>query len=739
MNCPECSSPLEFRAPRCAACGSSVHLTSVTTVSGHLPIFEDRSLHFPPGALLAERFTVLEKAGDGGMGIVYKAFDTALDQEVALKLIRADLAGDESFVDRFKQEVRLTRQISHPNVCRVHDLGESHGLLFLSMEWLEGQTLTQLLKEGEPLESNRALEIAEGIAQALGAAHARGIVHRDLKPSNVMIDKDGAVHVMDFGIAVGPGSAAEPPSGTPAYMSPEQWRGERPDSRSDLFALGLILLEMLGHRPSEPEQRFVPRLPQPLQRRVGPLLESLLAEDKEERCPSAEEALARIHRIREGSAGSGWRSRARHALAGSKRRVLAGGAALALMSALGYLALGSRPPNPSSADANRASPGWAYYVRGVQYLQDWETVRGLDDAIHMLHRATEADPNLVLAWARLEEAYWLRYEATYGPSSREEALLAKSKAEQLNPRMPEVRYASARGLIAEKKYQEGKSALEEVVKQDPNLDAAWAALAVADREANDYAGGLRAIQTAIKLNPRYFRHQIYLAKFLYEFGESDRAIQTCRKALELKPTSLTAWDMLGATYLKLGRFQDAATALVESLKIEEKASGFSNLGTSYYGLGKFDEAVNSYRRATELEPLNADHWGNLGDALQMLQREDEAHGAYLRAVEDARLEAERVPTDPRAHIMLGLYCARARDKECAIREGHRAARMQPERTDILFRNAVIHCIFGEVDEALNWLEKAVKLGLTKSEVQNDPDLIRLHGLPRYQKILELAS
>jgi len=705
-------------------------------VSGHLPLVEDPALHFPPGALLAERFTILEKAGDGGMGIVYKAFDTSLDQEVALKLIRADLAGDEDFVDCFKQEVRLTRQISHPNVCRVHDLGDSHGLLFLSMEWLEGQTLSEVLRQQPVIAPDRALEIAEGIAQALGAAHTRGIVHRDLKPSNVMIDGAGAVHVMDFGIAVGPGTAAQSPSGTPAYMSPEQWRGERPDARSDLYSLGLILMEMLGYQPPGAGERVAAQLPPLLRRKLGPILESLLAEDKEARCPSAEKAVEGLRRARE---GSGFHKR-RGALRSLRLRWMLSAAGVVLAGALVFYLEGRRDgPGLSPARPEAISPGWAYYQRGLQYLQEQETVAGIDDAIHMLHRATEADPGLTLAWARLSEAYWLRYEQVLSESSKEEANRAMNRALSLNPELPEVQYARGRGFVAEKRYAEAKEILEKAVKEDPGMDVAWANLGVAYRVLGKYAQGLHAIQMAIKLKPRYFRHQAYLGRFLYEFGEYDRAVRACRKVFELKPDSLTAWNDLGATYLAMGRPKDAANAMVESLKIEESGTVYSNLGTTYFFEKQFEEAEKSYRRATELEPRKADHWGNLGDALTMLKRSNDAHAAYLEAAEDARIEAERVPTDPRAHSMLGLYCARARDKTCALQEANRAAAMQPGSLDILFRNAIIYSIFGDVDGALSWLEKSVKLGLSKTQMQSDPDLVPLHNDPRYLKIFDLAS
>ena len=740
MKCPECSSPLEFRAPRCPACGSSVHFTSVTTVSGHLPILEDPALHFPPGALLAERFTILEEAKIGGMGIVYKAFDTSLYQEVALKLIRADLAGDKDFVDCFKQEVRLTRQISHPNVCRVHDLGDSHGLLFLSMEWLEGETLFEILRAQPVMAPDRALEIAEGIALALGAAHTRGIVHRDLKPSNVMIDAAGAVHVMDFGIAVGPGAAAEPPSGTPAYMSPEQWRGERPDARSDLYSLGLLLLEMLGYEPPGPGEKVLTQLPPVLRRKTGAALESLLAERKEARCPSAERAVQELRAARTGG-GFRWRLGKDNGSLRPRRLGWILSAAAVLLAASLIFVLESRRGVSGSSHAGEEvrSPGWAYYQRGLQYIQDQETVRAIDDAIHMLHRATEADPKLARAWARMAEAYWLRYEVLPEEPSKEEAHRAMDRAVALDAEAPEVLYARGRGFIAEKKYAEAKEILEKAVKQDPGLNDAWANLEVAYRELGKYAQGLGAIQTAIRLEPRYFRHRVYLGLFLYKTGEFDGAVAAFRKALELKPDSLSAWDCLSAAYLKMGRPKEAAEAMSQSLKIEGKALGYSNLGTTYFYQNQFEEAANSYRRATELQPLNADHWGNLGDALTMLKQESEAHAVYLRAVEDARIEAERVPSDPRAHSVLGLYCARAKDKSCALREGKLADKMQPGSSDIVFRNAITQSIFGNVEGALDLLEEAVKLGQSKAEIEHDPALIQLHDNPRYQRIIALAS
>jgi len=732
MNCPECSAPIEFRAPRCGACGSSLHLTNVTTVSGHPPRLDDPSLEFPPGALIAERFTILKEPMRGGMGTVYKSFDNALDQEVALKLIRSDLADDALFSERFKQEVKLTRQVSHPNVCRVHDLGESHGLLFLTMEWLDGEKLSDIVAREKALPLERALEIAQEIGLALEAAHRRGIVHRDLKPQNVMIGPQGSVHVMDFGIAVGPGVAAGPPSGTPTYMSPEQWRGEAIDARSDLYSLGLIFQEMLGGQSSLPDARVRATLPIPARRKAEPILDSLMAEDKEARCPSAGEAVELFRAAR----GARWLDRRR-----SRRRVAWLTGSAVMIGALTYT-LWPKPvggPSLYHEKAHEASAGWGFYERGRQYLLLEDSVGAINDAIHMLNRAVEADPRLTVAWARLSEAYWLLFQETRRESSRDEAKRTLAKAVHLDAALPEVQYTRGRGLLAEKKYKEAREVLEPVVREAPGMDLAWANLGPVYRELGNYDQARRAIETAIRLNPPYFRHQVYLGLLLYKFGEFDRSVAAYRKATELNPASFSAWNGLATNYLSMHRFVDAQSAATKAIQCDdENATGYSNLGTAYYFQNKLEDAAKSYARATDLDPGVADGWGNLGDALTMLKREQEARTAYARAVEAARLQALQVPTDPRAHIMLALYCARVREKECAFRESGQAARMQPDSLEILFRSAVVYCIFGEMDEALDWLEKAVKLGLSKSEIENDPDLVPLHGNPRYQRILDLA-
>jgi serine/threonine-protein kinase len=206
---------------------------------------------FAPGTMLAGRYRVVGMLGRGGMGEVYKAEDLLLDQVVALKFLPAEMARHPELVQRLLGEVRVARQVSHPNVCRAYDVGEVEGLRFLSMEFIEGDDLASLLRQVGRIPGDRGVELAKQICAGLAAAHHQKVVHRDLKPANLMVDRRGQVHVMDFGLALaGEARGREALAGTPAYQAPEQLAGREATARSDVWSLGVVLYELFsGQRP----------------------------------------------------------------------------------------------------------------------------------------------------------------------------------------------------------------------------------------------------------------------------------------------------------------------------------------------------------------------------------------------------------------------------------------------------------------------------------------------------------
>jgi serine/threonine-protein kinase len=251
--CSACQGQFQDRARFCPHCGRQQDDLTAPGPSepagleprpaSPLPLSSSGAL--TPGATLASRYRIISLLGRGGMGEVYRADDLVLGQAVALKFLPITLDRDPGRLQRFLQEVRLSREVSHPNVCRVYDVGESGGRHFLSMEFVDGEDLSSLLRRIGRLPSDKAVEIARQLCAGLAAAHEQGVLHRDLKPANVMLDGRGKVRLTDFGLAQPAAGGAESElAGTPAYMAPEQLEGRPASVKSDLYALGLVIAEV---------------------------------------------------------------------------------------------------------------------------------------------------------------------------------------------------------------------------------------------------------------------------------------------------------------------------------------------------------------------------------------------------------------------------------------------------------------------------------------------------------------
>jgi tetratricopeptide (TPR) repeat protein/predicted Ser/Thr protein kinase len=328
MLCPKCGAPNPQGALTCSKCfqdllgADSVSDAPTLDVNpqpaGDLEAAEPKSrgqlgtdsTMLSPGAELGRRYYVVKPLGKGGMGAVYLARDRELRRDVALKIIATELADNPADLERFRREVHLSSLVTHKNVLRVYDLGESRGIKFLTMQYVEGGDLAHLLnREGRPTLA-RALDIFRQLCEGLAAAHEKGVLHRDLKPQNILVDAGGTVYVTDFGLATSLNLTGMTQTGgllgTPHYMSPEQVKGEPADARTDVFALGVILYEMLTgqkpysgnsayevmmqriQRPPKPACELNPEIPSYLRK----ILDRCLAADKNLRYSSVKEILA---------------------------------------------------------------------------------------------------------------------------------------------------------------------------------------------------------------------------------------------------------------------------------------------------------------------------------------------------------------------------------------------------------------------------------------------------------------
>lgn len=334
IECPECHFENTSDSKFCKECGTllgSVREPAPTDAgpdprsgrpSGDIPdlteTMETPKEELTTGSTFAARYQIIEELGKGGMGRVYKAHDTKIKEKIALKLIKPEIAKDKKTIERFSNELRLARKIRHKNVCGMFDLGEEKGTHYITMEFVPGEDLRSSIRRFGQLPIGKSISIAKQICEGLSEAHRLGVIHRDLKSNNIMIDKEGNVRIMDFGIARSLEAKGITGSGvmigTPEYMSPEQVEGKETDQRSDIYSLGVILYEMVtGRVPFEGDTPFaigvkhkseIPRNPQESNAQIPEDLSRVilkcLEKDKDKRFQSAGEVRLELTGIEEG-------------------------------------------------------------------------------------------------------------------------------------------------------------------------------------------------------------------------------------------------------------------------------------------------------------------------------------------------------------------------------------------------------------------------------------------------------
>jgi serine/threonine-protein kinase len=702
-----------------------------------------------PGKVLGGRFRILRFIGAGGMGEVYEADDQELGGTVALKTIRADrLEGGAKFIDRFLQEAKLARQVTHPNICRIFDVGREGQRVFLTMEFIAGETLANLLRSGDRMPIETALALARQIAAGLDALHGRGIVHRDFKTSNILISETAGsgprAVITDFGLAkpqeetvtLDRGNSVI--VGTPDFMAPEQLMGKPVTAASDIYAFGLVLYQMFSGHGAFPGgrilenavQRFAsaPRPPSchapDLPRAWDTAILKCLEREPSDRPATASEAVA----LAMGEIATPRRRR-------PPKLWFAVAAAVLLLVCAVYLALPAHTPKTATSTAP-AVGAHNTYLQAQDSLDHYYRPHGVDDAIRLFEATIHQDPGFALAYAGLARANFQQYSQMRDPKYVEPARANADKALSLDAKLASVHVTLGRLYTETGQHDLAAQEIDEALHLDPRDSEAYYALAA----LYDLQGRTDEVvpncQKAIDLAPEDWRLYDYLADFYLRSGKPDKALEYNLKAVNLTPDNPRAVNNLGRIYRRLGRFDEARSAFEKAIQIEPSYSRYANLGVLLEDTGKTEAAATAYRKALELKPDSYVVLGNFGLVLLALPgKEAEAKDAFERAITAAEDLRKSRRDDPELLSILGRNYAIVGQADKSVPLLRQAATLGPDDPQVLLRVAIGFEFLHDRRQALEWLSRAMAHGLSPSAVVRENSLAALRRDPSFSQLV----
>jgi len=724
------------------------------------------------------------------MGVVYLAHDTRLDRDVAIKVLPTDRPLSETARRRFQREAMAASALNHPNIITIYEVNSAENTDFIVMEYVRGATLSSVLKKRR-LELSEAIRYSIQIADALTKAHAAGIIHRDLKPGNIMVTEDGLVKVLDFGLAKFDPSMATSDgesrdaevtnqftltqpgavTGTVAYMSPEQARGEPVDARSDIFSFGIVMFEMFsGHLPftgpnsmallhnlhfSPPRDltQMRPDVPKPLV--------SLISRTLEKKTEKRVQTMAEVgSELRRGAAGLvdgplTWHpSEATIDMAGlpsswlgrfSKRHIwmAAGLLVLLVLAGIGGWRWHRKPKPVQQAGAQEAPAddnAYALYRRARQDLDHSDRDGNVDAAIKLLERAVELDPQSAASYAALSEAY--EYKNIFNPDPQWMKLASEyaSKAISLDNYVAAGHVSLGMVKMSAGDSAEAEKQLRAAAELDPKSAIPHRDLGLLYDKTGKVDQAAEELKRALQLDPKDWKSYVNLGLDAYRAGQFKAAASAWEMALKLEPDNVPVLRNLGAVYHALDRDDDAVAALQHALEIKPDSDVYGNLGTILFYQGKYDRSVPAFEKAVELGANNYDSWGNLGDAYRWSSnKRDKAKPAYEHAIQLVREEIAKNPNQTELRVDLAMYLAKSGDKDGALTELKPVEAAHDANPSDLYNSALVYELCGKRDQALDALLAAVKAGQDLNDIKNEPEFVSLRADPRYHLTILSAA
>jgi non-specific serine/threonine protein kinase len=731
-------------------------------------------------------YRILEKLGGGGMGVVYKASDTRLGRNVALKFLPDDISHDPQAIERFRREARAASALNHPNICTVYDIGEFEGRPFIAMELLEGRTLKHRI-EGKPIEISELLETGIQITNGLDAAHSKGIVHRDIKPANIFLVERGQAKILDFGLAkltpahrpaaetvgataihtqpralhdehlTSPGSSM----GTVAYMSPEQARGEELDARSDLFSLGVVLYEMatgsvpffgsttaviydgILHSTPAPAKELNSRLPVAFEN----ILAKALEKDPDLRCQTAAELRADLKRLQR-DIESSRRPAAEKSGPGSGAHP---GAVRQKSVAVLYF------ENQSGAKEDE------YFRDGItedivtelskivqlQIFPRSEMLAFRDKPVTAQQVSQKLGAAYVLEGSIRRAGNRVRITAQLVEASTRHSVWAERYDRQMDDVFAiqeEIARSIAQALRITLTPQEEKIIAKKATENPQAYDFFLRGRGYSRRQDFNYA--LQMFEQAIQLDPNFALAHAAIATLcglIYEVHDQnpkwlERGLAACDRATALAPDVPEV--LVGHARIFYAQKKYAETALVAQRAIERKPDcdgAWNILGRAYFASGRFEEAAELTEKALEFNGDDYNTYIPYGSSLERLGRKKESEQVRARMTRALRQQLELVPEDVRARSLLATNLAYSgQDAEEAVRHLQIAVALRPHEANTLYNAACTYGVLGKKPEALATLRQAFAAGFGNRDwASKDSDLDCLHDDPEFQKLVGL--
>jgi tetratricopeptide (TPR) repeat protein/tRNA A-37 threonylcarbamoyl transferase component Bud32 len=843
-----------------------------------------------------DRFVIKAKLGSGAMGEVFLAEDCLLKRRVALKVIRLDRSEDSAFRHRMQKEAERASQLNDAHIAAIHDLIEQDGQLFLVMEYVEGQTLREKLRE--PLSQAEFFSIAEQCLAGVAVAHQHGIVHCDLKPENLMVTPEGVIKILDFGFAqptpqmgVTETLSCATLGGTPGYISPEVLLGSIPDERSDIFSLGIVLYEALaGRHPFRVDYATSnsgralrcdpPPLPPGAPAGMNEVLAMMLAKEPAQRYQTCTRVLEDIRAIHGGGNPAGEKKRFANRV---WLRIMWLAAAVALIVLIGQLLRGAFIPMPWSAlpvnassrqlavlpfeaatqDANNRAfaagltatlaaklgeiadrypleivseaelrkqnvhdarharsllgatlvlegslqqsgntmriiysivdtqslrqvhsgvitvdnanvfavqdrviaevlknldielakedrgrmekhgttqpQAYDYYLRGRGYLQDYDRVDSLNNAIAEFQRSLRVDPRFALAYAALGQAFLHKYALAHSPESLEAANDDCRHSAQLDPSGPDAEICLGMLFNATGRYDAAAQHLENALKLDPTRDESYRELAIAYEGEKRLSDAESSLKKAVALRPHYWAAYKWLGRFYEAHGRYDEAAEQFKRVVDMASDSADGYSNLGAVYVEQGKYGEAIDALERSIRIQPTASALNNVGAVYFYQRRYADAARSYELATQLTPDDYRIFGNLGEAYGQMEGHEEAERkSYAQALKLAEQRLVANGNDGGALLQAALYAAMLGQNAKAEQYRKSGIALSGHDPEARFNSALVLAQMHQDGRALAELDRALAGGLPASEVSDNPAWRRFAANPRFAAVMAKA-